>query len=122
MHQPAFWGVAAGVLSSVPYLGPIFVTLALTLVAFVQFDSIAVAAEIAIIPTAIFTIEGMLVKPAVMGKAARINGVAMFVGLLFWGWVWGLIGMLVAVPLMMALKSVCDRVENLRPIGGTMRT
>jgi len=117
VHQPAFWGAAAAILSSVPYLGPIFITGALTLVAFVQFDSLPMAGEIAVLPIAIFTIEGLLVKPAVMGKAARINGVAMFVGLLFWSWVWGLIGMLVAVPLMMVLKSVCDRIEGLRPIG-----
>jgi len=117
VNQPAFWGAVAGVLSSVPYLGPIFVTLALALVTFLQFNSIPMAAEIIGITAAIFGLEGLLVKPLVMGKAARINGLAMFVGLLFWSWIWGLIGMIVAVPIMMVIKSVCDRVENFRPIG-----
>ena len=117
VNQPAFWGAVAGVLSSVPYLGPIFVTLALALITIVQFNSISMAAEIVVISVAIFGFEGLLVKPAVMGKAARINGVAMFIGLLFWSWIWGLIGMIVAVPLMMVIKSVCDRVDNLRFVG-----
>jgi len=117
VNQPAFWGTIAGILTSVPYVGPIFVTLAITLVAFAQFDSIASAGKILLILTVIFSLEGLLVKPAIMGKAARINGVAMFVSLLFWSWVWGLIGTLVAVPIMMVIKSVCDRVESLRPVG-----
>jgi predicted PurR-regulated permease PerM len=115
--QPGFWGAIAGILTSVPYVGPIFVTLAITLVAFAQFDSIVAATKIFLILTLIFSLEGLLVKPAVMGKAARINGVAMFVSLLFWSWVWGLIGTLVAVPIMMVIKSICDRVESLRPVG-----
>jgi predicted PurR-regulated permease PerM len=117
VSQPAFWGTIAGILTSVPYVGPIFVTLAITLVAFAQFDSIASAAKILLLLTLIFSLEGLLVKPAIMGKAARINGVAMFVSLLFWSWVWGLIGTLVAVPIMMVIKSICDRVESLRPVG-----
>jgi predicted PurR-regulated permease PerM len=117
VNQPAFWGAIAGVLSSVPYLGPITVTMAVALVSFLQFGSIPIAAEIAGITVAIFSLEGFLVKPTVMGKAARINGLSMFIGLLFWSWVWGLVGMIVAVPIMMVIKSVCDRVENLRPLG-----
>jgi predicted PurR-regulated permease PerM len=117
VNEPAFWGVVAGVLSSVPYLGPIFVTIALAVIAFLQFDSIPIAAEIVAIPIVIFSLEGMLLKPAVMGKAARMNGVAMFIGLLFWSWTWGLIGMIVAVPIMMVIKCVCDRVESLQPLG-----
>jgi predicted PurR-regulated permease PerM len=116
VNQPAFWGAVAGVLSSVPYVGPIFVTLAVALVTFLQFNSIPMTAEIIGITVAIFAFEGFLVKPIVMGKAVRINGLAMFIGLLFWSWIWGLIGMIVAVPIMIVIKSVCDRVENFRSI------
>jgi predicted PurR-regulated permease PerM len=52
-----------------------------------------------------------------VGKAAEMNRVAVFVGLLFWSWVWGVWGMLLAVPIMMAIKVVCDHVEDLQPIG-----
>jgi len=117
LSQPAFWGTVAGILTSVPYVGPIFVTVAISIVAFAQFDSIASATKILLLLTVIFSLEGLLVKPAIMGKAARINGVAMFVSLLFWSWVWGLIGVLVAVPIMMVIKSICDRVEALKPFG-----
>jgi predicted PurR-regulated permease PerM len=117
VNQPAFWGAVAGLLSSVPYLGPISVTGALALVTFLQFNSASVTAEIMGGIVVIFAVEGFLVKPIVMGKAARINDLAMFIGLLFWSWIWGLIGVIVAVPIMMVIKSVCDRVERLRPIG-----
>jgi predicted PurR-regulated permease PerM len=117
IRQPGFWGVVAGAVSSIPFIGPLFMTLAVALIAFLQFHNVAIGAETALIPIAIFSLEGMLVKPAVMGKAGHINGAAMFIGLLFWSWTWGLIGMLVAVPLMMVLKSVSMRVESLRAVG-----
>ena len=117
IRQPGFWGVVAGVVSSIPFIGPLFMTLAVALIAFLQFHNLAVGAEAALIPIAIFSLEGLLVKPAVMGKAGHINGAAMFIGLLFWSWTWGLIGMLVAVPLMMVLKSVSMRAESLRAVG-----
>jgi predicted PurR-regulated permease PerM len=52
-----------------------------------------------------------------MGKAAQINRVAIFAGLLFWSWLWGMPGMLLAVPMMMVAKAMCDRIEDLQPIG-----
>jgi predicted PurR-regulated permease PerM len=116
-QQPAFWGAVAGVMSSIPFIGPVFMTVAVVLVALLQFGSIAIAAEVALIPIIIFSVEGLLVKPAIMGKAGHINGAAMFIGLLFWSWTWGFIGMLVAVPLMMVLKSISTRVEGLHAIG-----
>jgi predicted PurR-regulated permease PerM len=117
LRQPIFWGVVSGIACLVPYLGPICVGVASMLAAFVQFESLAAAIKIGLIPIILFGMEGLLVKPAVMGKAARINGVAMFLGLLFWAWIWGLIGIIVAVPIMMVIKTVCDRVDGLRPIG-----
>jgi predicted PurR-regulated permease PerM len=117
LHQPAFWGSAAGVMCSIPYIGPIVIAVVLALDAFVQFGSVAAAAKILVVPVLIFSLEGLLVKPAVMGKAARINGAAMFIGLLFWSWIWGLIGVVVAVPIMMVIKTICDRVDSLRPVG-----
>jgi predicted PurR-regulated permease PerM len=117
VHQPAVWGLAAGIFNSIPYFGAIFVTAGLALVAFLQFGSVVMTLEVAGVSLAITSLEGFLLTPALMGRAARINGVAMFVGLLFWSWVWGVIGMIVAVPLMMVIKSICDRIENLQPIG-----
>jgi len=117
VSQPAVWGLAAGIFNSVPYFGAIFVTAGIALVGFLQFGSIVMALEVAGVALVITSLEGFLLTPALMGKAARINGVAMFLSLLFWSWLWGVIGMIVAVPLMMALKSVCDRIESLKPLG-----
>ena len=64
----------------------------------------------------ITSLEGFLLTPALMGKAARINQVALFVGILFWSWMWGVVGMILAVPIMMALRSISDRVGSLWPV------
>ena len=116
LSQPAVWGLAAGIFNSVPYVGAIIVTGGIAMIAFLQFGSLATTLQITGAVLAITSLEGFLLTPALMGKAARINGVAMFLGLLFWSWIWGVIGMIVAVPIMMVLKSICERVESLSPI------
>ena len=63
------------------------------------------------------TLEGILLTPLLTSRAARMNAVAVFVGLLFWGWVWEIWGMLLAVPMLMIVKAVCDRIEDLKPVG-----
>jgi predicted PurR-regulated permease PerM len=117
VSQPAVWGIAAGVFNSIPYFGAILVTAGIALVAFLQFGSLGMTLQVAGAALAITSLEGFLLTPALMGKAARINGVAMFLSLLFWSWLWGVIGMIVAVPIMMVLKTVCDRIESLEPLG-----
>ena len=117
VREPAIWGLAAGIFNSVPYFGAILVTAALAIVAFLQFGSLETAIQVAGTAFLITSLEGFLLTPALMGRAARINGVAMFVSLLFWSWLWGVIGMIVAVPMMMVIKIVCDRIESLQPFG-----
>lgn len=113
MRQPIIWGIAAGILNSVPYFGAIVVSSGLAVLAFVQFDSLSRALVVAIVALVITGIEGFVLTPTLMGRAASMNGVAMFISILFWSWLWGAFGMIVAVPLMMVIKSVCDRVERL---------
>jgi predicted PurR-regulated permease PerM len=117
LNEPVFWGLASGLVNSVPYFGGIVVTGALAIVAFLQFDSLWMAAAVSGSALAITSLEGFLLTPALLGRATRINGVAMFLSLLFWSWVWGVIGMIVAVPIMIVIKCVCDRIEGLMPIG-----
>jgi predicted PurR-regulated permease PerM len=62
------------------------------------------------------SIEGMVLSPLVLGRAARINTVAVFVSLIFWTWLWGTAGLVLAVPLLMILKAVASRVESLTPL------
>jgi predicted PurR-regulated permease PerM len=111
------WGVVAGVLNSIPYLGPVIVTGALGVVAFLQFDDLLLTAYVCGATLAITSLEGWLLTPALMSRAARMNPVAIFVGLLFWSWVWGVWGTILAVPILMTIKAVCDRVEDLQPVG-----
>jgi predicted PurR-regulated permease PerM len=117
VHQPIIWGLAAGLFNSVPYFGAIIVTAGLALVSFLQFGTLMMTVEISGLAFAITSLEGFLLTPALMGKAAGINGVAMFFSLLFWSWLWGVIGVIVAVPIMMMVKSVCDRVDGFQAIG-----
>jgi predicted PurR-regulated permease PerM len=117
LQQSAVWGLTAGVLNSVPYFGPVIVTCALTVVAFLQFGTIPMALAVAAIALAITSLEGWLLTPMLVSRAANMNQVAVFVGLIFWSWIWGIWGLLLAVPMMMVVKSVCDHVEDLQPIG-----
>lgn len=116
VNQPAVWGIAAGVLNTVPYFGALMVSIGLALVAFLQFGTLGMAFTVSGVAFLITSLEGFLLTPALMGKAARINQVAMFVGILFWSWMWGVLGMILAVPILMALKSVSERVDAMAPI------
>lgn len=111
------WGLLAGIFNSVPYLGPIFVSGSLGVVAFMQFDDFARAATVAATAMVITSLEGFLLTPALMSRAAQMNPVAIFVGLLFWSWVWGVWGTILAVPMLMMIKAVCDHVEDLQSVG-----
>lgn len=117
VRQYVVWGILAGVFNSVPYLGPVGVTMGLGVVVFMQFDDLIRTTYVCALTLAITSLEGWLLTPALMSRAARMNPVAIFVGVLFWSWIWGVWGMILAVPMMMMLKAVCDRVEDLEPIG-----
>ena len=111
------WGLLAGVFNSIPYLGPIVVTGGLAVITFMQFDDLARTAYVSGTALAITSLEGWLLTPLLMSRAARMNPVAIFVGLLFWSWVWGVWGTILAVPMLMAIKAICDRIEDLQPVG-----
>jgi predicted PurR-regulated permease PerM len=117
LEQAALWGLLAGVFNTIPYYGPLLVTGGLSVVGFLQFGTLGRTAAVAGVSLLITTLEGSILTPTWMGKAAQMNRIAVFAGLLFWSWVWGIWGMLLAVPMMMAIKVVCDHVEDLKPIG-----
>ena len=117
LQQAALWGLLAGVLNSIPYYGPLLVTGGLSVVGFLQFGTLGRTAAVAGAALLITTLEGAILTPAWMGSVAQMNRIAIFAGLLFWSWVWGVWGMLLAVPMMMAIKVVCDHIDDLKPIG-----
>jgi predicted PurR-regulated permease PerM len=117
LEQAAIWGIAAGVFNAVPYLGPVIVTGGTALVAFLQFGTIGMALLVSGISLVITSLEGYLLTPWLIGRASRMSPVVVFVSVLFWGWLWGVWGLLLGVPIIMIIKAVCDRVEDLGPIG-----
>ncbi|MBC5768350.1 AI-2E family transporter [Ramlibacter albus] len=122
LNHAAVWGVAAGVLNLVPYVGSILVTIAAMLVAFLQFGEINPALVVGAVSLVINTIEGYLLVPWATSKASRMNPVAVFIGVLAWGWLWGVWGLLLGIPILMAVKAICDRVDHLKPIGELLGT
>ena len=120
LSYPWVWGVAAGIFNIVPYFGPLVVAAGLGIVGFLQFESMSMALGIAGMAMLITTIEGYWLTPALMRRVAQMNRIAIFAGILFWSWMWGIPGMLLAIPMMVVMKAVCDRVEDLQPIGNML--
>lgn len=117
LEQAALWGLLAGIFNSIPYFGPFIVAAGVSVVAFAQFGTIHAMTLVGGLSLVITSLEGFLLTPWLTSRAARMNAVAVFVGLLFWGWVWNVWGLLLAVPMLMVLKAVCDHVEDLQGVG-----
>lgn len=117
LEQAAVWGLLAGVFNSIPYVGPVIVSGGTAVVAFLQFGTIDMTLLTTGTALVITSLEGFLLTPWLTSRAARMNAVAVFVGLLFWGWVWNVWGMLLAVPMLMVVKSICDHVEDFKGVG-----
>ncbi|MGF6526211.1 AI-2E family transporter [Variovorax sp. PvP013] len=117
LENAAVWGIVAGVTNLIPYVGSLLVLGTSALVAFLQFNSLGTAALVGGTSLMIHTLVGNLLAPWLTSRTSRMNPVAVFVGVIFWGWLWGVWGLLLGIPIMMIVKSVCDRVEDLQPIG-----
>ena len=117
VEQAALWGVVAGIASGVPYLGPFLVLVGSGVAAFLQFGELNTAVIVALTSLVITSIQGNLLMPWLTSYVSSFNAVAIFIGLLFWGWLWGPVGLIVATPILMIAKSVCDYVVNFRPVG-----
>lgn len=117
MPNAGLFGLIAGVLNIVPYLGAVATAGIIGLAAVASFESLGHAL---LMPGAFLLlnmIEANVVTPVLLGREFPLNAVAVFVGLLFWGFVWGVPGAILAVPMMVTLKIVADRIPSLRPLG-----
>lgn len=117
LENAAVWGIVAFVLNFVPYVGSLITAAATALVGFLQFGTLNMALVVGGASLVIHTIVGNLITPWLTSRASRLSPVAVFVGLLAWGWLWGVWGLLLGIPIMMMVKSVCDRVDDLKPLG-----
>jgi predicted PurR-regulated permease PerM len=116
LENAGAWAVAAGLLHIVPYLGPGVTAVAIGMAAFMQFESFTMALLVAGASLAIATVVGTFVTVWMTGRIANMNSAALFISLLFWGWLWGVWGMLLSIPIIVIVKVVSQHVEQLSPM------
>lgn len=117
MPNALLWGVMVALFNYVPYIGPAVSGTVLTAVAFLTFDQVG---DILLVPLVYFTletIEGQFVTPIMTGRSLTLNPVMIFLSMLLWAWIWGVIGALMAVPILMTFKIFCDHIDSLGGIG-----
>jgi predicted PurR-regulated permease PerM len=105
------WGGAAAVLHTAPYFGPAIIALASLVAAFLQFHDWSRAFVVAGVSVGVATVVGSLFATWLSARQTRMNTTATFIGLLFFGWIWGLWGILLAIPLLAIVKTICERYE-----------
>ena len=117
VEQAGVWGVFAGVMHFVPYLGPVAVAATVGVAGFIQFGSILQAVAVAGVTLLVAGMIGMVFMTWLQSRVARVNAAVLFIALLFFGWLWGVAGVLLGAPLVAIARVVCDRVEALKPVG-----
>jgi predicted PurR-regulated permease PerM len=117
LDYPILTGMASGLLNMVPYIGAVLAWVPAYIIALAKFKSIGSFVLIAGVLTGIHVLALNLVAPQLVGRRVRLNAVAITVSLLFWGWVWGGMGLLLAIPITATLRVICDHTDSWRPIG-----
>ncbi len=115
MESPLLWGALTLILSFAPYVGPVVISIILTMAALISLNAWAPALIlVGCYLTVLITVQNVI-SPQIWGKRLALNPVAIFISIIFWGWMWGMAGALLAVPLLASLKIVAGRVSALRP-------
>lgn len=117
LQNPVVWGVAAAVLNLIPYIGSLVMAVAAMLVALTQFGTLDMALVVVGICFTIRLVSGYVLSPWLTSRTSRLSPLAVFVAVLVWGWLWGVWGMLLGVPITMVVKATCDRVDGFKPLG-----
>ena len=117
MPNPLVWGAMAALLNFLPYVGALMTIVLVSVIALISFDSIYYALLAPAFVLLCDIIEGQFVTPMVVGRRLEINAVAIFIAIAFWSWLWGFVGALMAVPLLVVIKVFCDHFEGLSHVG-----
>lgn len=117
MPNPILWGTMACLLNFIPYLGAMVGVAVVAVVAFLTFDTATAAILPPLAYLGLTALEGSFVTPTILGNRLTLNPLMIFTSIIFWGWMWGAVGALLAVPLLASIKIVCDHVEPLKPVG-----
>ena len=122
MEDAGVWAVLSAVLfAAVPLIGPTAVVVGSAIAAFLQFGSIGMVAAVTGVMVTIGALKGNLLTPWLMSRFGEMNAVAVFVSLLFWGWIWGAWGLLLAVPITAVMKAICERIPELNPFAELLK-
>jgi predicted PurR-regulated permease PerM len=116
LHNPVMWGVMVAVLNFVPYLGALTGIICMTIGAVLSFDSLGYALIFPAVYLAFGTLEGSFITPWVMGRSLTLNPVMILLSLTFWGWMWGIVGIILAVPILAAFKIFCAHIKPMEPL------
>jgi len=114
LPNPLLWGVVAGVLNFIPYIGPIITVALLSLAGMLTFDTASTMLAPAAMFMLIHAFESNIVSPWFVGKRLSLSPVAVFLSVMFWGWAWGIAGAMMAVPALVGLRGVCKRQRRLK--------
>ncbi len=117
LDYPILTGIASGLLNMVPYMGAVLAWLPAFIIALVKWRTVGQFVLIAVTLSTVHVLAINLVAPQLVGRRVRLNAVAITIALLFWGWVWGGMGLVLAIPITAALRVVCDHTESWKPIG-----
>ncbi len=117
LENAAVWGVAAGVLDLVPYIGSVVIAVGSAMVSFLQFGTLEMALLVSGVSLVIHAAEAFLLTPWLTSRANKMNPLAIFIGVLAWGWLWGIWGLLLGVPILVVIKVVCDSIDDFKSVG-----
>jgi predicted PurR-regulated permease PerM len=117
MPTPVLWGAMAALMNFVPYLGALVTASLVGLAAFAAFDETGRAVLAPMVFLTLTTIEGYFITPMILGRTFTLNPVAILMGMVLWGWIWGVPGTLLSVPILVVFKVICDRVDSLSAVG-----
>ncbi|MGB5833684.1 MAG: AI-2E family transporter [Thiohalocapsa sp.] len=116
LPNPVLWGAMAACLNYIPYVGTIIGGLIVFFVGLISFDAPGQAIWAPLIYFSINAIEGYLITPTVLGRSISLSPLAIILSLAIWGWLWGIGGLLLAVPILAATKIACDHIKPLQPL------
>lgn len=117
LEYPILTGMVSGLLNMVPYIGAVMAWLPAFMIALTKWKTLGPFVGIAVALVSIHVIALNFVAPQLVGRRVRLNAVAITISLLFWGWVWGGMGLLLAIPITATLRVICDHTESWKPIG-----
>ena len=117
MPNPFLWGVAAALLNFLPYIGALATIVVVAVISIVSFDSLGYAMLAPAFVICCNVLEGQIITPLIVGRRMELNAVAIFIAVAFWSWLWGFVGALIAVPLLVVIKVFCDHFEEMQAFG-----